>query len=184
MRSFGFCAVLLFCTPALRAQPAPTAAVADDRLRAWLATEPKVREKIARTQGSAVVLVEPDLKDAVADRPAGPPSPQQPACQDLRSCAVPPLTLDIPPGESVEAAIRSMLRPWILLADARGTRLGVASAGSEGQAVLSMNLQGLGLSGVELNIAPKPGSGTHLWFSRGLELAEIYARERETIKQP
>ena len=89
--------------------------------------------------------------------------------------------MDLPAGESVETAIRAMLRPWIWLADTRGTRLGVTPAGSD-QAVLSMNIQGLGISGVELDIAPKPEGGIRLWFSRSLELAEIYSREREALK--
>jgi hypothetical protein len=204
MRFYNLCAVVLLCAPALRAQPqaaaspSQTSVIADDRLRAWLATDSKVRQKIARTLDeahSAPALADPDLKDAVADQPVdaessrrellarlpGVSAPRPMGCQDFQSCAVPPLALDIPAGQSVEAAIRAMVRPWIWLADARGTRLGVAPAGSGSQAVLAMNLQGLGLQGVELNIAPRPEGGVHLWFSRGLELATLYTREHDAI---
>jgi hypothetical protein len=198
-------ALLLLCAPALRAQPSQpaspskTAVIADDKLRAWLATDKKIREKISRTQvtaHAAPVFADPDLKDSVADIPAkgenarqdllgrlpGLQGPKQMGCQDFQSCTVPPLALDIPAGESVEAAIRAMVRPWIWLADARGTRLGVAQAGSGAQAILAMNMQGLGLKGVELNIAPRPEGGVHLWFSRGLELATLYSREHDAIQ--
>ena len=201
MRFYSLCTVLLLCAPALRAQPVPqaapskTAVIADDRLRAWLAVDPKVREKINQAQDAAPTAADLDLKDAVADRPVdaqsqrqelmarlpGMKAPRRLGCQDFTTCSVPPLAMDLPAGESVETAIRAMLRPWIWLADARGTRLGVTSAGSD-QAVLAINLKELGIAGVELNIAPKPEGGIHLGFSRSLELAEIYSREREALK--
>ena len=197
MRSWSASILFLLCVAPLRAepvQPSHTAVVADDRLRAWLAVDPKVREKINRTQAAAPVVADPDLKDAIADRPVdaqsqrrelmarlpGMKAPRQMGCQDFTTCSIPPLAMDIPVGENVETAIRAMLRPWIWLADARGTRLGVTPAGSD-QAVLAMNIQSLGMSGVELNIAPRPEGGIHLWFSRGLELAEIYSRERDAL---
>ncbi len=179
--------VLLLCTPALRAQPtqpassSQTAIIADDRLRAWLATDPDIQEKITQAQNATPVFADPDLKDAVADRPADTAISQQLGCQDFKNCAVPPLALDIPAGEPVEPAIRAILRPWIWLADARGARLGVMPAGEEGEGVLAMNLKSLGLSGVELNIKPRPEGGVHLWFSRGLELATLYSREHDAL---
>ena len=51
MHFYSLCTVLLLCAPALRAQPVPqaapskTAVIADDRLRAWLSSDQKVREK-------------------------------------------------------------------------------------------------------------------------------------------
>ena len=101
------------------------------------------------------------------------------ACQDFETCAVPPLAMDIPAGEPVEHAIRAMLRPWIWLADARGARLGVAPVEADGAAVLAVNIGGFGLKDIELNIEPAAEGGVHLWFSRALELSEVYARERE-----
>ncbi|MBI5240693.1 MAG: hypothetical protein HY926_09490 [Elusimicrobia bacterium] len=198
MRFPALCAVVLFCAPALQAAPSQTAAAADDRLRALLSSDAKVREKIGKTQSSAPVFAETDLKDAVADRPADPASerqellarlpglraPRASGCADFKSCSVPPLAMDIPAGEPVEHAIRAMLRPWIWLADARGARLAVAPVAADGAAILAMNVPGLGLKGVELNIAPGAEGGVHLWFSRALELAEVYSREREAIQKP
>jgi hypothetical protein len=74
MRFPALCAVLLLCAPALRAEPSKAAAAADDRLRALLASDAKVREKIGKTQSSAPAFAETDLKDAVADRSADPAS--------------------------------------------------------------------------------------------------------------
>jgi hypothetical protein len=196
MRSYGLCAVLFLFSPIAKAEPSPAALKADDRLRAWLSSDAKVREKIGKTQSSAPVFAETDLKDAVADRTAdsagerqellarlpGMRAPRALGCQDLETCSVPPLALDIPAGEPVEHAIRAMLRPWIWLTDARGARLAVAPLEADGSAVLAMNIKGFGLKGVELNIEPGPEGGAHLWFSRALELAEVYARELELAK--
>jgi hypothetical protein len=202
MRFYNACVALLLCAPALRAQsaqpasPSQTAVTADDRLRAWLEYDSTAHEKICRVQNAKPALADEDLQDAVADMPAdagssrqdllarlpGLKAPQQMGCQDFQSCTVPPLALDIPAGESVETAIRAMVRPWIWLADARGIRLGVAPATSGDQAILALNMRALGLQGVELNIAPRPQGGVHLWFSRGLELATLYSRERDAAK--
>jgi hypothetical protein len=177
--------LLLNAAPLLAApvQPSKVALAADARLRAWLAADAKVQEKLARAEAPS--FVEPDLKDAVADRPVRPPelkAPPQPDCQDFHDCAVPPLAMDIPAGEPVEPAILALMQPWIWLADAKGVRLGVAPADAKSQGLLAMNIQGLGLSGVELDIAPRPEGGVHLWFSRGFELAVAYSRERGAIK--
>jgi hypothetical protein len=194
MHLFGSCIVLSLLSPSLQAQP-PQAAppshialVADDRLRAWLATDPKVRETIKRAQDAAEVLTDTDRKDAVADQPSdgkslqsGPVSPRQ-ACQDFATCSTPPLAADLTAGESVETAIRALLQPWIWLADAKGVRLGVAPSSPGGQAVLAMNIQGLGLSGVELQIKPRPQGGVRLWFSRRADLAALYAREHAALQ--
>ena len=194
MRFYSLCAVVLLCAPVLKAQPSQTASVADDRLRAWLSSDAKVREKINGAQAPAAV--EADLKDALADRPAdkagerkgliarlpGLRASKALGCADFETCAVPPLAMDIPAGEPVESAIRAMVRPWIWLADARGARLGVAP--SAGSAVLALNIESLGLKGVELNISPNPEGGAHLWFDRALELSDIYARARQAVQAP
>jgi hypothetical protein len=43
---------------------------------------------------------------------------------------------------------------------------------------VTVNLSGLGLSDIGLNIKARPEGGVHLWFSRGLEMAVVYSRER------
>jgi hypothetical protein len=45
-----------------------------------------------------------------------------------------------------------------------------------------MNLQGVGLAGVGLNIEPRPEGGVHLWFSRAFELAAAYSREHDALE--
>jgi hypothetical protein len=182
----GLCAILLLNAAPLLASPVQTAKPAlapVEHLRAWLAANPVVQAKLSRDKTPS--FVEPDLKDSIADRPvAEESSHRQPECPDLPGCAVPPLAMDVPAGEPVEPAILAMMRPWIWLADAKGVRLGVAHAAPESPAVLAMNVQGLGLSGVGLNISPRPEGGVHLWFSRGFELAAAYSRERAEIYGP
>lgn len=158
-------------------QPSAIAATADARLRSWLAADAKIQEKLAKARKPAAFAVETDLRDAVADRPSQAP---QSDCADFQSCPSPALSMDVAPGESAETAIRAMLRPWILLTDASGARLGVAG-GSDAQTILVMNIKDLGLAGVGLNAEPRAEGGMRLWFSREPELAAVYARERAKL---
>jgi hypothetical protein len=185
-------ALLLTASPALSSsmQSSRTVTVGEVRLRGWLDADAVLQDKLARA--AAPSFVESDLKDSVADRPLNPESSRsgmadvkalpQPECQDFQSCSVPPLAMDVPAGQPIEPAILAMMRPWIWLADAKGARLGVAHADAGNQTLLAMNLQAFGLLGVELNVAPRPEGGVHLWFGRGFELAFVYSRERDGIK--
>lgn len=177
-------AVLLLNAATVLAAPVPptkAALSADVHLRTWFHADAKAQEKIARAQ--ALTFVEPDLKDAVADGRASAPKPRRrPDCKSLQDCAVPPLAVDVPAGEAVEPAVLAMMRPWIWLAEGKGVRLGVAHAAAESPALLNMNIQGLGLSSVGLNIKRRAEGGVHLWFSRGGELAGVYARARNELQ--
>ena len=182
MHYCGVFAVLLLNTAPLLAapvQPSKAAVAPDAHLRAWLAADPKVQEKLARMKAPS--FVEPGLKDAVADRPADPPSGLKPDCRDLKSCVIPPLAMDVPAGEPAEPAVLAMIQPWIWLADAKGVRLGVAHADAESTMLLAVHLPGLGLPSMELDISPRPEGGVHLWFGRGSELEAVYSRERAEL---
>ncbi|MFI5349629.1 MAG: hypothetical protein ACHQ2Z_08805 [Elusimicrobiota bacterium] len=175
------CAVLLLNAAPLLAAPESSSKVAlagEEHLRAWIAADVKIQEKLVLAE--APPFAEADLKDSLSDRPVL-KSPEQPECRDFRTCAVPPLTIDVPVGDAPADAILAMMRPWLWLADAKGVRLGVAHADPKSQALLAMNIPGVGLTGVGLNAAPLPEGGVHLWFSRGLELAAVYSRERGEI---
>jgi hypothetical protein len=177
--------IFLLCAAPLRAAPAndsQIAIVAESRLRAWLANDPKVQEKITRAKNATQTLAERNLKDVVVNGPQKARSRRPSDCLDFKSCPVPPLVMNLPGGADVEKAIRAMVRPWIWLADTKGVRLGVAPAGSDAQTILLMNIQKLGLSSVALNITPRKEGGVHLWFSRGSKLAALYSREHAALQ--
>jgi hypothetical protein len=193
MRFLGVCVLLLLNAAPLLAASSGTskaARAANERLSAWLTADRGVQAKLARAKAPS--FVEPDLRDAVADAPVpSEPAERRPilrigrtsSCRNLRDCAVPPLAMDVPAGAPVEPAVLAMMRPWIWLAEAKGARLGVAHTGQTSQALLAMNLEELGLSGVGLNIAPRPGGGVHLWFDRESEVAMVYFLERGDMRQ-
>jgi hypothetical protein len=172
--------LMLTAAPLLAAPTAPSkvALAGEEHLRAWIAVDASIQKKLVLAETPS--FVETGLKDSVADRPV-PKAAEQPACRDFQTCAVPPLAVDVPAGKAPGAAILDMMRPWLWLADAKGVRLGVAHADPKSPALLAMNIQGVGLSGVALNAAPGPDGGVRLWFSRGLELAAVYSRERGEI---
>ncbi len=178
MHLLSFCAAALFAAAPLSAapvRPAMHALNAEERLVVWLASNPSVRQKLGHIQAVAAPFADPSLKDAVADQPAIVKAAPRIGCRNLASCAVAPVSMDVPAGAAVEPAIRALLRPWIWLAEARGARLGIApAAGAE--TLLAINLKGI--AGAGLNIRPNPEGGYHLWFSNGLELGVTYARER------
>ncbi|MFA6003141.1 MAG: hypothetical protein WC881_03645 [Elusimicrobiota bacterium] len=187
-----------------------SASRAEDRIRSWLQTDAAIRERLARAETAAdqaaprpsAVFADPDLKDAVADAPARPdpererrrllahlPGMKAPAalgCSDFKSCSAPPLAWDVAPGEPLEPAIRALLRPWLWLQEGRGRRLSLSEAAPEAQTaamqrVLKMELKDLALSDVGLNMRVRDDGGVHIWFDRGLELAEVYSRLRERL---
>jgi len=197
-------AVLLLCGTSLYASPVklPKASVrAEDQLRVWLDQEPAIRAKLGLVQAQATavpaVFAEPDLKDAVRD--SGAPDPERsrrellarlpglqassvPVCRDLAGCSAPLLSQDVAAGEPLEPAIRALLRPWLLLAEAQGRRISVTPAvGPESQRILTVNLAAGGRSGVGLNAQARPAGGVHLWFDQALELAEAYSRQRAAL---
>jgi hypothetical protein len=169
---------------------------AEKKLNRWLNHESAVRKKIARLQAQAdgaganaysisAALTDRDLKDALADAPASgleapEPGPSRPmGCMSFSDCEMPTLELDTQAGERLEPALIAMLRPWLFMAEFRGQHMVLACAReSAGAEIFSMSIPSFELVDVRLNVEARPGGGYHLWFDQGLELAEIYARQR------
>jgi hypothetical protein len=169
---------------------------AEKKLSRWLTGEKTVRKRIARLQtqtaaaGTAdyalpTALTDRDLKDAVTDAQASAGKAREPGgsrpigCRDFSDCRMPTLELDTQSGDRLEPAILAMLRPWLLLAEFRGQHLVLTCAReSAGPELFSMSIPSFDLVDVRLNVEARPGGGTHVWFDRGLELAEIYSRQR------
>lgn len=190
-----------------------SAGQAEDRIRSWLQTDGAIRERLSDTEAAAEqaapkgaaaadILVEPDLKDALAEVPAQPdparerqellkhlPGIKNPdflGCTDFKSCNTPALALDVAPGEPLEPAVRALLRPWLWLQEARGQRLAVSVPGPDTETTalsraLRMDIKDPALSDIGLNMSVRGDGRVHIWFDRGLELAELYSRLRESL---
>ncbi|MDD5656575.1 MAG: hypothetical protein PHF00_04900 [Elusimicrobia bacterium] len=170
------------------------AAKAEDSLRLWLGRQDSLRRTVDEAaQSAAPALVEDGLKDALADAPAGREAllerlpglrrPRTPVCRSLSDCAVPPLALDVEAEEPVEPAVRELLRPWLWLAQARGQRMKVSAAPAGDRRLLEFSIPKLGIKSATVSVAPRPLGGVRLRIDRGLELAEVYSRERAAAER-
>ena len=171
---------------------------AEKKLSRWLTGESTVRKRIARLQTRTAdaltadyalptALTDRDLKDAVTDVQASAgkarePGPSRPmGCMNFSDCHMPTLELDTQAGEHLEPALLAMLRPWLLLAEFRGQHLVLTcTRESASPEIFSMSIPSFALVDVRLNAEARPGGGFHIWLDRGLELAEIYSRQRGT----
>lgn len=192
--------------PARIVLSARQAGKADVRMRDWLEDQPQLRHNLAvavALSDSYRPAPDPDLRDSVSDMPtdlrerimaaqgddrralmAGLPGLKAPdfaACATLKDCPRPQLTLDIEDQAHLRLAIRSLLKPWLLLAQARGSPLRLEAAGQDSERVLSLSMAGLPLRGVGLNVAAKPEGGFHLWMDQALLLASVFTQEREIL---
>lgn len=139
---------------------------------------------------------ETDLRDAVADfTPArradligmmpGMRVPPAPKCSTLSDCPVLDLADDAPDAASLPDAVRRLVRPWMLLQQARGSKVVLTPVEGEGDAALRLTLQDLDAPALTINVTPKLLGGFKVWFDQPLMLAALYGRERDAaLKKP
>lgn len=169
---------------------------AEDALRKFVSGNPKLKAKIddaaKREEAFLAENRDTDLRDAVSD--ATPPSraqlleklpglkaPVAANCAALADCATPDLALDVPDAEQLPDALRSLVRPWMLLQAARGSAIALSPASDGGDAVLSVTLKGVQAAPMILNVSPRILGGFKVWFDQPLVLASIYGRERDAV---
>lgn len=167
---------------------------AEDRLRRFVAGDRVLRERLAdaarREEAFRAEARDGELRDAVSDLPVrreqlieqlpGMKLPPAPTCPTLRECASPELAADVPDAERLPDAVRRLVRPWMLLQQARGSVAEISPA-SEGDAILSVRLRGLDAEPLILNVSPRLLGGFKVWFDRPLLLAALYGRERDAL---
>lgn len=162
----------------------------EDALRRFIERDPclKARFKDA-AQREELFLSEnrdPDLRDAVSgvksadliERLPGMRAPAAPVCRALADCAVPELALDVPDAERLPESVRRLVRPWVLLQQARGESVELAASES-GDSLLTVGLKGLDARPLTLNMAPRLLGGFKVWFDQPFVLASLYGRERD-----
>ena len=179
---------------------------AEDALRRFVERDPKLKAKLdAAAQREEVLLAagrDPDLRDAVSDEngpdqfkrrlaQAAPPertsllarlpgveAPPAPTCLALSECAEPALSASVADAALLPDALRRLVRPWMLLQQARGSKVELIPADGEGDAALKIALKGLAAEPLTLNVTPSRAGGFSVWFDRPQELAALYVRER------
>ena len=187
------------------ATPTPLS-LAEFGLKRWLGDQPAVKLKLARlkSQADAYAAERPtDLRDAAAGAPpfsdrlreAGPldrrdlleslpgmrPNPLA-ACRTLESCAEPPVVVEASRAVEVGPAVWALIRPWMLLQQARGRELGVmvgeSDADSDRFATLELESSDMTL---ELNVAALPQGGFQVWLAGGANAAAAFKAARRPL---
>jgi hypothetical protein len=179
---------------------------AEDALRRFVERDPKLRAKLDEASQREEALLaagrDPDLRDSVSDtngpdrlklRLAQAPAPERaallaqlpgveappaPACRVLAECAAPELSVVVADASLLPDALRRLVRPWMLLQQARRAKVELTPADGAGDAALKVALKGLAPEPLTVNVTPAKSGGFTVWFDRPQELAALYVRER------
>lgn len=184
--------LLLLAAPASSARLRVGAdAKSQDRLRRFVTADKAVRARLddakAREAAFRAEARESGLRDAVSDAPLtreqliaelpGMQAPTAAACATLEACPTIELAETVPHPELLADAVRRMLRPWLLVQQARGRKADIESA-SQGDALLTVRLRGVDSAPLTLNVAPRLLGGFQVWFDEPFRLSALYERER------
>lgn len=199
---------LLAAAPALAASPVRLSggAKSEDRLRRFVEQDASLKARLddaaRREEAFVAESRETDLRDAVSDfsgerlragleksegarrkdmlsalpgmKPAAVPS-----CRTLSDCPTPELAVDVADPARLAETVRRLVRPWMVLQQARGSEAVIAAAEGPGDAALTVKLRDLDAQPLVLNVSPRLLGGFKVWFERPLVLAALYGRERD-----
>jgi hypothetical protein len=169
---------------------------AEDRLRAFVeknaALKARFDDAARREQAFVSDLRETDLRDAVSafsgDRlrrgfVESLPGMRAPGlgCLALSDCAVPELAAEAVDARELPDTVRRLVRPWLLLQQARGSSLELVPQEGAGDAALVVRLRDADAAPLTLNVAPRLLGGFKVWFDRPFVLAALYDRERAAV---
>jgi hypothetical protein len=99
----------------------------------------------------------------------------------VASCPTPELALDVLDPAQLPDSVRRLVRPWLVLQQARGSALVLTPVDGPGDAALSVKLKGLEPAPLIINVSPRLLGGFKVWVERPLYLAALYGREREAV---
>lgn len=182
---------------------------AEDKLRRFVeqdaALKARLDEAARREEAYLAEARESDLRDAVSDARGGDSllsgleksvgakrkdilstlpgmkAPAEPACRDLAVCPTPDLALDIADAAQLSDSVRRLVRPWMVLQQARGSEVELTPVDGPGDAAVAVKLKDLDAQPLIINVTPRLLGGFKVWFERPLFLAALYGREREAI---
>jgi hypothetical protein len=167
---------------------------AEDALRRFVERDPRLKARLDEASRREEILLaadrDPELRDAVSDgsrldraallqRLPGLKAPEAPVCRALSECAAPELSVEVADAALLPDALRRLVRPWMLLQQARGSDVKLVPAEGTGDAALTVALKGLASAPLTLNVTPNRPGGFTVWFDRPRELAALYVRERD-----
>jgi len=75
-------------------------------------------------------------------------------------------------------ALRRLVRPWMLLQQARGSSVELSPVEGAGDAALKVALKGLSPEPLTVDVTPGRAGGFKVSFERAEDLAALYGRER------
>ncbi len=166
----------------------------ENALRKFVSSDKTLRTKIVAAAKREDLLraenQDPNLRDALTDDggrklrveqlPGMNPVPGA-GCAALRDCAIPQLAVDVAGSEQIPEALRQLVRPWMLLQQARRSDVKLTPLESPGDAVLRLELRKLAASPVLVNVTARPFGGFTVWVDRPFVLADLYGRERDAL---
>jgi hypothetical protein len=88
--------------------------------------------------------------------------------------------MDVSSADTLPEELRRLVRPWMLLQEARGSDLELIPVTAAGDAVLTLKLKDLKQE-LTLNVSPRLFGGFKVWFEQPLVLASLYGRERDAL---
>lgn len=181
----------------------------EDILRRFVEKNPNLKARLdqaARREEAYLIEVrESDLRDAVRDiRPGdnlrsnlekttgqkrreelsalpGMKAAAKPVCHTVVECPIPELAIDAPDAEHLSESVRRLVRPWMVLQQARGTGIVVTPVDGPGDAALTIKLKDLNTAPIVVNVTPRLLGGFKVWLDRPLYLAALYDRERAVV---
>ena len=182
---------------------------AEDKLRRFIeqdaALKARLDEAARREEAYLAEARESDLRDAVSDVHTGDQlltgleksvgekrrdilsslpgmkAPALPACHTVAACPTPELALDVADAGHLSDSVRRLVRPWMILQQARGSKIELTPVDGPGDAALAVKLADLDAQPLILNVSPRLLGGFKVWFERPLFLAALYGRERDAV---
>lgn len=184
-------------------------AKAEDKLRRFVEQDKHLKSRLdeaARREEFYIAQArESDLRDAVSDNASGETMRSSlektvgekrqglletlpgmkaaalPACHTVAACPAPDLALDVADAGALPESVRALIRPWMVLQQARGSEIELSSIDGPGDAALTVKLKDLDFQPLIINVSPRLLGGFKVWFDRPLVLAALYGREREAV---
>jgi hypothetical protein len=169
---------------------------AEDRLRAFVEKNATLKARFddaaAREEAFVSEVRESGLRDAVSDFSGDRlrrgfveslPGMRAPGlgCVTLSDCAVPELAAEAVEARELPDTVRRLVRPWLLLQQARGSSVELIPQEGAGDAALIVRLRDADSAPMTLNVAPRLLGGFKVWFDRPFVLAALYDRERAAV---
>jgi hypothetical protein len=189
-------ALLLLASPAFSATTIRlgAGAKAEDKLRRFVANDKGLRSRLDDAMRREALFREEaretGLKDAVADdaksreeliaEMPGMKMPPPAICATLAECHLPESAEVVPDAELLPDAVRRLMRPWLLLQEARGYKTEVTPS-AKGDALMVATLKGMDAPPLVLNVSPRLLGGFNVWFDEPARISELYERERAAI---